>query len=255
MSGRPGLGEKRFSQNKFHPLLDTKNSSGTMANPGDATIDIPLANVSSRGQTGARKMNSSSSPVVFDPQSDTNEKTDLFSQRPDPGRRRRTGASRHSYDDEDGHTFNRMGRIYNAILNFSVITRYLIYVTPLALVFAIPIVIGGTIATNAEIGGVGLAWFFTWIELIWISLWVSKLFAYFLPFLFQFLVGIVSTGTRKYALIIKALEIPLSLVGWTLCSLATFIPVGCSRHLRTEIHRDDISISSSYLLTNGNFRL
>jgi hypothetical protein len=60
---------------------------------------------------------------------------------------------------------------------------------------------------------------------VWLSLWVSKLAAKTLPFIFQFLCGIVSSGTRKYALVLKALEIPLSLAGWALASLATFIPV------------------------------
>ena len=68
----------------------------------------------------------------------------------------------------------------------------------------------------------------SWLTLalaVWLSLWCSKIVAHFLPFVFQVLAGVVSSGTRKYALIIKALEIPLSLVGWALTSLATFIPL------------------------------
>ena len=42
---------------------------------------------------------------------------------------------------------------------------------------------------------------------------------------FQVLAGVVSSGTRKYALVIRSLEIPLSLVGWSVTSLATFIPL------------------------------
>ena len=68
-------------------------------------------------------------------------------------------------------------------------------------------------------------WFFTWILVVWCSLWVSKLVAKLLPTIFEFLCGIVSAGTRKYALVMRALEIPLSLAGWALASLCTFIPV------------------------------
>jgi small-conductance mechanosensitive channel len=60
---------------------------------------------------------------------------------------------------------------------------------------------------------------------VWLSLWGSKIVSHFLPFVFQFVAGVVSSGTRKYALIIKALEIPLSLAGWAITSLATFIPL------------------------------
>ena len=54
---------------------------------------------------------------------------------------------------------------------------------------------------------------------------MSKLAAKALPSIFQFLCGIVSSGTRKYALVIKRLELYLSLSGWALASLATFVPV------------------------------
>lgn len=70
-----------------------------------------------------------------------------------------------------------------------------------------------------------VARFFTWIEIVWLSLWVSKIIAHFLPWVFQFFSGIVSAGTRKYSLVIAALEIPISLVGWSIASLATFLPI------------------------------
>lgn len=131
-----------------------------------------------------------------------------------------------SKDDDDG-TLTTMGKIYKAVLNFSVITRYFVYVLPLALMIAVPIVVGATIAENAKIGGVRMVWFFTWVEVVWLGLWSSKLVARFLPYLFQFLSGIVSAGTRKYSLVLTALEIPLSLVGWTLTALTTFVPLMC----------------------------
>jgi len=128
------------------------------------------------------------------------------------------------YDGEED-TLNRMGQIYQRIKDFSIITRYFVYVLPLALCIAIPIIVGATAAQTAEIGGVRIVWFFTWVEIVWLSLWVSKTVAHFLPILFQLLAGVVSSGVRKYALVIRALEIPLSLVGWALTSLATFVPV------------------------------
>ena len=60
---------------------------------------------------------------------------------------------------------------------------------------------------------------------VWLSLWTSKVVVHYFPYVFQFLAGVVSSGTRKYALILKALEIPLSLVGWAVTSLATFAPI------------------------------
>jgi hypothetical protein len=48
---------------------------------------------------------------------------------------------------------------------------------------------------------------------------------HFVPGIFMFLAGVVSAGTRKYAEVLRKLEIPLSLVGWAVASLATFIPL------------------------------
>lgn len=194
-----------------------------MANPNDATIDIPLTTVPSRG-TGARKTNTNTlaSPTDYHNGSANDEKS---AKRPGPGRRKKTGTGDSITHEESDGVLNIMGRIYFSILNFSVVTRYFIYVLPLAAMIAIPIIIGATAAPHAAIGGVRIVWFFTWIEVVWISLWVAKICAHFLPFLFQFFAGFVSPGTKKYALIIKALEIPLSLVGWNIVSLATFIPI------------------------------
>lgn len=196
-----------------------------MGNPKDATIDIPLHPVPSRGQTGARKMDSnisnagpSSSPGA-DGASQA-EKGGEFSGRRVVDKER----ARQAESPDDG-TLTRMGKFYTKILNFSVVTRYFIYVLPLALLIAIPILIGATAAQDARIGGVRIVWFFTWVEIVWLSLWVSKVICHYIPFVFQFLCGIVSSGTRKYALILTALEIPFSLVGWSVTSLATFIPV------------------------------
>ncbi|KAL8826032.1 MAG: hypothetical protein Q9170_007564 [Blastenia crenularia] len=199
-----------------------------MANPRDATIDIPLTNVTTR--TGARKMNSNS-PTDYRrqpsfPDAQSNEKDHLRKQYP-AGRRRKIKGQERGRTNEDGEedTLTQMGHIYDKILKFSIVARYFLYVLPLALIIMVPIIIGATAKQDVSLGGVRIVWFFTWLEIVWLSLWVSKLFAKALPYVFRFLCGIVSSGTRKYMLVLKALEIPLSLVGWALTSLATFIPV------------------------------
>ncbi|MCJ1288165.1 hypothetical protein MMC26_007520 [Xylographa opegraphella] len=195
-----------------------------MANPNDATIDIPLSTVSTR--TGARRADTARSPAgtVFSPGS-PNEKTSMFKHYTG-GRRRKVDpqdAARQIRDGED--TLTKMGEIYNKILEFSIVTRYFLYVLPLAIMIAVPIIIGATVSQAANFGHVRIVWIFTWVEIVWLSLWISKLASKSLPYVFQFLCGIVSSGVRKYALVLKSLEIPLSLAGWALASLATFKPL------------------------------
>ncbi|EKV14797.1 Serine/threonine protein kinase [Penicillium digitatum PHI26] len=199
-------------------------------NPNDVTIDIPLTETTSRGQTGARKWNTNTSPL--DGSSQATEKEPIIGphHHRGPGGRRRADtdinelSGKRADSPADG-TVNRMGRFYQAVLNYSLITRYLIYVLPIAILIAIPIIVGVTVAKNAKIGGVHLYWFFTWIEIIWFSLWAAKVFARYVPYFFQFLCGIVSSGTRKYALILRALETPIALMIWAIISLVTFLPV------------------------------
>ena len=198
-----------------------------MTNPNDVTIDIPMTSVSAHGPSGARKADAAATPPTYKLSSDSpNEKSGLF-KRTDTGlgRRRKMQQKGLSEKDEEDGTLTSMGKIYNKILNFSIITRYFLYVLPLALAIAVPIIIGATVATKATLAGVQITWFFTWIEIVWLGIWIAKLFAQALPWIFQFLCGIVSSGTRKYALILKKLEIPISLVGWAAICVSTFTPL------------------------------
>lgn len=131
-------------------------------NNGDATIDIPLQEVHSTAQR-----NDSNTPLAGNSQGLGLTKTN--SRQPSrniAGRRARRNMNdtQVGYDGEED-TLNRMGRIYNKILNFSIITRYFVYVSPLATCIAIPIIIGATSAPLAKIGGVPIVWFFTWVEI------------------------------------------------------------------------------------------
>lgn len=185
--------------------------------------DIPLTNVRTyASSTGGRRQGDTIAKTMSQTPL-TEEKSGLFHRGP-AGRRKAKGLERHGTDGEE-LSVNPLGRLYRGIVNFSVVTRYLVYVLPFAFLIAIPIVIYAVLNPNAEFSstGVRVYLFWTWIEIVWLSLWVSKLMAKTIPYVFMFLCGVVSSGTRKYAQILKAVEIPLSLVGWAVTSLVTFI--------------------------------
>lgn len=133
--------------------------------------------------------------------------------------------------DGEEISVNGLGRFYNKVVNFSVVTRYLVYVAPVAILIAIPIVIFAVTNRDALFATTNVkVWlFWTWIEIVWLSIWVSKLVSKAVPWVFMFLCGVVSSGTRKYAMILKAVEIPLSLVGWAVTSLVTFTALTSAR--------------------------
>jgi len=227
----------RFSRQGF-TALPTEQQHGDMA-PHDATIDIPLEQVPTNNGGGLRTQNSMAAlhPSQTN-QSQGREKRQYFG-----GGRRVKGSAdgkkktgHVGYDGEED-TITTMGRIYDKILNFSIITRYFLYVLPLAALIAVPIIVGATAARKANIGGVRIVWFFSWVEIIWLSVWVSKIVAHYLPIIFQVLAGVVSSGVRKYSMVLKSLEIPLSLVGWSVTSLATFMPI-MTRNPTQRAHKD-----------------
>lgn len=144
----------------------------------------------------------------------------------------------------DSVALNFMGRLYTKIVGFSVITRYLVYIAPVALILAIPLIVmpfiddsntnytigdhhpkkpDGTRDPDAEVEkGPLLYTLFIWIEASWLSLWAGKIVAHLLPPIFMFFCGVVSSGTRKYAAVLRALEVPLSLFFWALSSWLIF---------------------------------
>ena len=61
---------------------------------------------------------------------------------------------------------NGLGRIYNRIVNFSVVTRYLVYVLPIAILLAVPIVLYAVLKPKAFFAttGIKVYLFWSWIE-------------------------------------------------------------------------------------------
>ena len=197
---------------------DTSNNDG-----------IPLTQVrTTASSTGARKaggdpVDMSSAETYTE---GANEKKGFFhhshSQKKTIGRRK--VKNKDGEEDTDGVALTGLGKFYSKVVGFSVVTRYLVYVLPVALLIAAPIIIYAVLNPTAMLGTMNVrVWiFWTWIEIVWLSLWISKLFAQAVPYVFLFLAGVVSSGTRKYALVLKEVEIPLSLVGWAVTSLVTF---------------------------------
>ncbi|KAF2236735.1 hypothetical protein EV356DRAFT_481558 [Viridothelium virens] len=218
----PKRNSTRHSRQGYLGLGSQGTNNMQRGNPNDATIDIPLHPVTTNG---------SSNNLVKSPTAEKNNYNEKKSEK-----KSRFGGRRHKkehnakptghvgYDGEED-TITTMGKIYKKIADFSIVTRYFLYVLPLGLIIAIPIIIGATAAKGAKIAEVRIVWFFSWVEIVWLSLWVAKIVAHWLPAVFKFGAGVVSSGTRKYALVLSALEFPLALVGWAVTSLATFAPI------------------------------
>lgn len=148
------------------------DNSYTIMPPRDQGASIPLEAVVSHAPNSAAAA-PPSAPTAATSSSVVNEavngeKSGLFSRH--HGRRkavvgRKLEDSKSIAEDDSDTTLNQLGRFYNRILNFSIVVRYFLYVLPLGLAIAAPIVVGATAAPNARVGDVSIVWLFTWIEL------------------------------------------------------------------------------------------
>ncbi|KAK6954907.1 hypothetical protein Daesc_002536 [Daldinia eschscholtzii] len=206
--------------------------------------EIPLTQVrSNASSTGARKPNQGNATgfsTENQSPSDENEKRGFFHR----GRRRakrNEGSQENENLASEEASLNAMGRFYNKLIHASVFTRYLVYIVPVGVLLAIPMIViramnkqdtlrAGHGPRRNDVNetpaiyepGPRLIDLFLWIELAWLALWVGKVVAHLLPPVFMFFTGVVSAGTRKYAIVIRALEIPLSLFFWALATFFIF---------------------------------
>ncbi|RGP77314.1 mechanosensitive ion channel family [Fusarium longipes] len=222
----------RHSHSGFVPLGGSNsNNSNDMEGIQLTTV---RSNVSVRS-SGRRRadMGQPSSPDDSSP----TEKENLNSAHGHRGRRRRMGEGlARSGTGGDDASLNAMGRLYNKIINFSVVTRYLVYVVPVGLLLAIPLIVLAAIGkkdalpigkfnsdgSRAGDDGPPLFKIFLWVLIMWLSCWAAKVVAWFLPSIFMFFTGVVSKGTRKYATVLGNLILPFSFFFWALASYVTF---------------------------------
>lgn len=127
------------------------------------------------------------------------------------------------YDGEQ-NSVNHLGKVYARIRDFNVVTRNMVYILPIAVLLAIPLIVFATVAKDDRADGVRILGIFIWLQVIWWAFWLTKAIAAAMPLLFMFLVGFVSSGTRKYQLVIKAMELPIAFMLWTIVSYFT-VPV------------------------------
>lgn len=202
----------RLSNHGFQPLNAIRDDQNNMANRGN---DIPLQTVVSHTPSPQSDEKQSEKGGMFDGIRGRRQLAKVDS---------RTGAPLPPREapGQEKTALNKMGRIYTKILNFSIITRYMIYVAPIALLLAIPIILSQTKVITGTIGGTDQRRFWIWIEIIWLSFWAVKIVAHFLPRVFEFLIGVVSPGVKKYAMLLRAVEKPLSFFLWMVVNQATF---------------------------------
>lgn len=143
---------------------------------------------------------------------------------------RRNRADTPKVPKKEGKIIKTLRGWYVNILSKTLVTRSFVYWLPLALILFIPLACGAWANPDATVGHASLMWLFIWIEIVWGSLWVTRIVAHYLPLVIYALVGIVAPGFRKYVALVVALEMPLALCMWSFVSFITFYPIMTDNH-------------------------
>ncbi|RKF73800.1 putative MscS family protein [Golovinomyces cichoracearum] len=210
-----------FSRNGFLPLVSQKLPAPIPNMGFDVEGNIPLTKIQS-SSTGARKPGEGA--LNDYPQESTFKVDEKHGW---SGRRKAKEINPISVQgetDSEPVEVNNLGRLYKRIVRFSLVTRYFVYIVPVALLIAVPLITYEIYKPNELFvnTGVRVRFFWIWIEIVWLSLWGSKLASRAMPHIFVTLSGVVNAGIRKYAAILHAVQLQLTLVCWTVISLVTF---------------------------------
>ena len=83
--------------------------------------------------------------------------------------------------EDDGLT--KIGNFVAKVHSASILTRYALYILPIALLLAVPIIVLETVVdrNNRIRGNVDMLGLVIWLEVLWGLLWVAKLIAYAVP--------------------------------------------------------------------------
>ncbi|TIA93991.1 hypothetical protein E3P81_00486 [Wallemia ichthyophaga] len=117
---------------------------------------------------------------------------------------------------------SKVVRLYFFLINTSIITRWAIFVIPIAGLLAIPLIISVTAAPDAEILRVRLLWWSIWLETIWVGWWASWATSKIIPWFARHTIAVILPNGKHMIDYFVRCEKYLAAVGWTVAVWAVF---------------------------------
>lgn len=121
-------------------------------------------------------------------------------------------------------------KFFKKIHDSSFIVRYFCYIIPVALILAIPMLLGAFRFKDATVGGVELFWFSVWLEIVWLTLWCGRIMAKCIPYPMGLVASLFTNADKMWRDLGKQLQIPLAMFFWMLAVEISFLPTMTSHH-------------------------
>lgn len=135
-------------------------------------------------------------------------------------------------------------KVYNYLLNVSVITRWVLYIVPILALLWIPGILSFTAYPNATVWGVRLLWWSIWLTVIWVGWWAARATSLALPHIARHTIGIVAVGARRYIDWLQPLGRYIALFAWSLAVWVSFNPLVNTRREADATSGDSQALST-----------
>ncbi|KAJ6499912.1 Mechanosensitive ion channel-domain-containing protein [Mycena vitilis] len=119
---------------------------------------------------------------------------------------------------------NQARRMYNYLLNVSIVSRWIVFIVPAMAIIWIPGII---------VWGVGLLWWSIWLSVCWGGWWAALAGSMILPRIIRRTVGVIAVATRRYLDWLLALHRYVAIFLWTLAVFISYNPLINSRQSST----------------------
>ncbi|KAM3467051.1 hypothetical protein NHJ6243_000448 [Beauveria neobassiana] len=128
-------------------------------------------------------------------------------------------------------------KLWAFLKKFPRFIRYFVYMLPVALLLLLPVLLGAFAVDKRRHavggnGGVDLMWFGIWLEIVWCSLWVSRMVTNLLPPIMQAVCKMGgSTTPKKWKDVGSQLELHAAMFLWFLAILISFKPTTAQKRV------------------------
>ncbi|CCM01460.1 uncharacterized protein FIBRA_03513 [Fibroporia radiculosa] len=119
----------------------------------------------------------------------------------------------------------KFSRVYNYLINVSIVTRWTLFIVPFLGLLWIPGILGLTSYKNSTIWGVKLIWWSIWLTVVWCGWWGALAATMLLPSVARNTIGVVAVGMRRYIEWLGPLRRYIALFVWTLVVWISFQPL------------------------------
>ncbi|KAF8608825.1 hypothetical protein BDV93DRAFT_518874 [Ceratobasidium sp. AG-I] len=148
---------------------------------------------------------------------------------------------------------NRVVRFYTYLLNLSIVTRWMLYIVPVAALLWIPGIVQLTAVPTANIWSVLLKWWSIWFTVCWVGWWAALAVAMVLPVVLRNTLGVVAVGLRRYIDWLAALQRFMAFFAWSLAQWIAFTQLIIRN--RPDVDENDANAVARQTSNNSNLDL